>query len=100
NGCFDFVKVASSCLRMSEGSRVSKSKVNESNIMRDVLASMRNYGKRVDLSTMLSFGENTLPKHMFRTQQDDDTGLLRDLVWSESDSSLNTGITILTLSLL
>ncbi|GKA59819.1 hypothetical protein Tco_0759132 [Tanacetum coccineum] len=67
--------VVSSCLRMSEGSRVAKSKVNESNIMRDVLALMRNYGKRGDLSTMLSFRENMLPKHMFRIPQDDDTSL-------------------------
>ncbi|GKC28828.1 hypothetical protein Tco_1036122 [Tanacetum coccineum] len=52
---------------MSKGSRLHKSNVNESNITRGVL---------VDLSTVLSLGENTSPKRAFHTLQDDDTGLV------------------------
>ncbi|GJU27393.1 hypothetical protein Tco_1166014, partial [Tanacetum coccineum] len=85
------IAVVSSCLRMSEGSRVAKSNVNESNITRGVL---------VDLSTVLSLGENTSPKRTFHALQDDDTGLMGDLMSSETDGSLNAGITILTISIL
>ncbi|GKE18103.1 zinc knuckle CX2CX4HX4C containing protein, partial [Tanacetum coccineum] len=68
----------SSCLRMNEGSRVAKSNVNESNITKGVL---------VDLSIVLSLGENTSPKRAFHALQDDDTSLVGDLVSSETDGA-------------